>query len=105
VDLIQTLRLPALVIGKAGLGTINHTLLTLDALEAKKTPVMGVLLNGARGKDLAEKTNPDELQDHVAVPVMGMLPHKATLGKDPAAMAAALKRLPRFMKELERASR
>jgi len=105
VDLIQALRLPALVVARAGLGTINHTLLTLDALEAEKIPVLGVLLNGARGKDLAEKTNVDELQDHATVPVMGMISHKASLAKDPTAMASALKRLPRFMKELERASR
>ena len=105
VDLIQALRLPALIVARAGLGTINHTLLTLDALAAEEIPVLGVLLNGARGKDLAEKTNTDELQDHVTVPVMGMVPQKASFAKDPAAIAAALKRLPRFMKELERASR
>jgi dethiobiotin synthetase len=102
VDLIQALRLPALVISRNVLGTLNHTLLTLEVLELEKVPVMGVLLNGGRGKDLAEKTNPEELQDHIAVPVLGVLPFQAALAKNPGATAAALKKLPRFMKEMQR---
>jgi dethiobiotin synthetase len=102
VDLIQALRLPALVVARATLGTLNHTLLTLDALEAAKISVMGVLLNGGRGKTLAEKTNPTALQEHITVPVLGVVPEKASIRKDPATAAAALERLPRFMKELRR---
>jgi len=103
VDLIQALRLPTLVVARAGLGTLNHSLLTLDALEAEKVPVMGVLLNGSRTKGLAEKTNPEALQDHTAIPVLGVLPYQASFGKNPAGSAASLKRLPRFMKEFHRA--
>jgi dethiobiotin synthetase len=105
VDLIQALRLTTLVVGRAGLGTLNHTLLTLDALDAGKVSVMGVLLNGSRGKSLAEKTNPEELQDHMTVPLLGVLPQKAQFAKNPTATAAYLKKLPRFMKEIERAIR
>jgi dethiobiotin synthetase len=103
VDLIQALRLPALVVGRAALGTLNHTFLTLDALEAGKIPVMGVVLNGGRGKTLPEKTNPEELQDHMTVPLLGTVPFQAVYRKNPAASSAVLKRLPRFMKELRRA--
>jgi dethiobiotin synthetase len=102
VDLIQALRLPTLVVGRAGLGTINHTLLTLDALAAEKVDVFGVLLNGATGKDLAEKSNPEELQEHITVPFLGVLPKSAQM-KDPAGAAKALTQLPRFMKEFNRA--
>jgi dethiobiotin synthetase len=104
VDLIQALRLPALVVGHAGLGTLNHTLLTLDALEAEKVSVMGVVLNGFRGKDLAEKTNPQALEDHLTIPLLGVMPYQAALHKDPASAAAVIKRLPRFLKELRRAA-
>lgn len=103
VDLIQALRLPTLVVARAGLGTLNHTLLTLDALEAEKISVMGVLLNGSKSKTLSEKTNPEELQDHSVIPVLGVLPFQAQFRKNAAATATALKRLPRFMKELHRA--
>lgn len=101
-DLIQALRLPALVVGRAGLGTLNHTILTLSALEADKVPVMGVILNGSRGKSLAEKSNPEELQDHITVPVLGVVPYKPAVSTNPAAVVPTLKRLPRFMKELNR---
>ena len=123
VDLIQALRLPALIVGRTTLGTLNHMLLTFEVLDAAKVPVMGVLLNGGpafakatagqpalalatageHGKTLAEKSNPDELQDHLRVPVLGVLPQKTAFRKNPSAVAAHLKRLPRFMKEIERA--
>jgi dethiobiotin synthetase len=102
-DLIQSLRLPALVVSRAALGTINHTLLTLDALEAAKVPVIGVLLNGGRGKTLAEKTNAGALQDHTAVTVLGQIAHKPVFSRDPSAMAHALERLPKFMQAVKRA--
>jgi dethiobiotin synthetase len=102
VDLIQALRLPALVVGRAGLGTINHTLLTLDALEREKVPVFGVLLNGARGRDPAEKTNLEVLQEHTTAQVLGMIQFQARFRKDPDAVARALRRIPRFVKNLRR---
>jgi dethiobiotin synthetase len=101
VDLIEALRLPALVVSRAGLGTLNHTLLTLDALAQEKVPVLGVLLNGGTGNSPAEKTNPDALQDHTTVQVLGHL--KGQTSRDPAAVARALARLPLLVKALKRA--
>ena len=103
VDLIEALRLPALVVGRTTLGTLNHTLLTIDALEQKRAPVAGILLNGRRGAGLAEKTNPSALQDHTTAPVLGMLPYQARFQNNPAAVAASMRRLPRLIKEIRRA--
>lgn len=36
---------PAVVVGRAGLGTVNHTLLTLSALSHQGIPVVGFILN------------------------------------------------------------
>ncbi len=83
VDLIEALRLPALVVSRAGLGTLNHTLLTLDALAQEKVPVLGVLFNGGTGKSLAEKTNPDALQDHTTVQVLGSLRSQESFRNNP----------------------
>lgn len=47
VDLMTALGLPCLVVAQAGLGTINHTLLTLEALLSRQLPVAGVVLSGA----------------------------------------------------------
>ncbi len=45
-DLIATLGLPAVVAARSGLGTINHTLLTLAELRARSIPVGGVVMVG-----------------------------------------------------------
>jgi dethiobiotin synthetase len=100
VDLIEALRLPALVVSRAGLGTLNHTLLTLDALAQEKIPVIGVLFNNGTGKTLVEKTNPDALQEHTTVQVLGHLRHQSL--RDPDAIAHALGRLPLLVKALKR---
>ena len=44
-DLIRALKLPAIVIGRAGLGGINHALLTVEALARRNIPVLAVALN------------------------------------------------------------
>lgn len=46
IDLIAALGLPAVVAARSTLGTINHTLLTLEALRARKIEVLGVALSG-----------------------------------------------------------
>jgi dethiobiotin synthase len=45
-DIITHLNLPTLVVARSALGTINHTLLTLQALRARGVHVLGVILNG-----------------------------------------------------------
>jgi len=75
LDLMSDLGLPALVVIRPALGTINHTLLTLDALRARKIPVAGVIMNNyPKRPSLAERTNPEVLRDCPGVPFLGVLP-------------------------------
>lgn len=62
LDLAVRMGLEAVVVGRAGLGTLNHMMLTVEALRSRGVKVRGVVLNG-RGEppDLAEATNPDAL--------------------------------------------
>lgn len=46
LDLMERLRAPVIVVGRSGLGTINHTCLTLQALRQRHLPVLGVILCG-----------------------------------------------------------
>ena len=46
IDLMALLELPVLLVARATLGTINHTLLTLDALRRRGIAIAGVVLNG-----------------------------------------------------------
>ncbi|MFB6156644.1 MAG: dethiobiotin synthase [Haloferacaceae archaeon] len=61
VDLVADLGLPALVVGRSGLGTLNHTALTVDALRDCGVPVCGVVLDAYAGETVAERTNPEVL--------------------------------------------
>ncbi|RAU21366.1 dethiobiotin synthase [Paramagnetospirillum kuznetsovii] len=48
VDLMVKLNLPVVVVARSGLGTINHSLMTLEMLRRRHVPVLGVVMNGQR---------------------------------------------------------
>ena len=68
-DLIVTLGVPALLVASTRLGTINHTLLSLEALERAHIPLVGIVLNGDKDLGLAET-----LQDFTQVPIVEATP-------------------------------
>jgi dethiobiotin synthase len=69
IDLIARLALPAVVAAASGLGTINHTLLTLEALRARRLPIAGVVMCGA-----PDRSNRAAIETYGRVPVIGELP-------------------------------
>lgn len=76
LDAAKELGFPVLIVSRLGLGTINHTLLTVRAARARGLKVAGVVLNtSAAGGGLAEKTNPKVIRDLAGVPVLGVFPH------------------------------
>ena len=77
VDLAKMLSLPVFLVGRTGLGTLNHTLLSLSELKRHDLLVEAVILNRGkekRAKELAEKTNPKVIQKLGGVPVLGDFP-------------------------------
>ena len=70
VDLIKDLKLPTLIVARAGLGTLNHTLLTVEALKKRKIDIIGIVMNGFKGK-LSEKTNPEIIEKLTKIKVIG----------------------------------
>ena len=69
VDLMARLGLPAVVVARCTLGTINHTLLTLEALRARSIAVAGVVMVGDPSPD-----NREAIERYGAVSVLGTLP-------------------------------
>jgi len=51
IDLIKALNLPVLIAARSALGTINHTLLTLEALRKRNLEISGVIMNEAQNKE------------------------------------------------------
>lgn len=76
IDLMQWMRLPAVIVARAGLGTINHTLLTLHALRTANISVAGVVINRypADNASVAEETNPRVIEKVGKVPVLCIVP-------------------------------
>jgi dethiobiotin synthetase/malonyl-CoA O-methyltransferase len=68
-DLMRLLGLPVLVVARSGLGTINHTLLTIEALRARALVVAGVVMAGDRNAD-----NRAALESYGRVRVLGEMP-------------------------------
>ncbi|WP_146417227.1 dethiobiotin synthase [Haloarcula hispanica] len=62
IDLVSDIGLPALVVARSGLGTLNHTALTVRALRQRDVPVVGVVLNEYEGATTAERTNPSVIE-------------------------------------------
>lgn len=77
VDLVKRLNMPALIVTRPGLGTINHTMLTINCLKNKKIPIKGIVINYSRkgGGTLAEKKYPETIEALSRVPVIGVIPH------------------------------
>jgi dethiobiotin synthetase len=76
LELIRLLNLPLLIVARAGLGSLNHTLLTVHQAREAGIPIVAVLLNTAQNEKpgLAEKTNPKILAELTGLPVIGPIP-------------------------------
>jgi dethiobiotin synthase len=83
VDLMKRLALPALVVARTTLGTINHTLLTLEALRTRDVPVAGVVMNGVPDAD-----NRWSIETYGRVSVVGEMPLLDPWGPDSLARHA-----------------
>jgi dethiobiotin synthetase len=90
--LARALGHPLLVVARASLGTINHTLLTISEARRHDLRVAGVILSrvvAERGPD--EDDNAAEITRRARVPVLGTVRHLAPAARrDPAALAAAI---------------
>lgn len=93
VDWAVKWKLPTLAVARAGLGTINHTLLTVEALQKRKVEVLGVVMNGYRGKSIAEKTNVQALRKLLKVPVYGPLKYCSKYRKNLDLLAKDISKL------------
>jgi dethiobiotin synthetase/malonyl-CoA O-methyltransferase len=73
LHLMQHLGLPALLVARSSLGTINHSLLSIQALHAAHIPVLGVIVVGPHNFD-----NCAAIEHFGKVPILAELPHWPT---------------------------
>jgi dethiobiotin synthetase len=89
-DLVAALHIPLVVVARRSLGTLSHTLLTLEVARARGLGVAGIVINETSvPRSLAEETNVDELRRRVQVPVLAVVPFQELPTQEiPAALAA-----------------
>ena len=86
ITMIRHWQLPVVLVARSGLGTLNHTLLSLEALERRGIPLLGLVLNGE-----PHGANRSSLEAIGRVPVLLELPPLADPG--PAAFDAVWPRV------------
>lgn len=82
-DLIVKLGLPVILVARSQIGTINHTLLSLEALRARQIEIAGVVINGP-----ANPANRDAVANFGRVPIIAELPVFEPLDRASVAQAA-----------------
>jgi dethiobiotin synthetase len=89
-DMAKDFGLPVIVVTRPGLGTINHTLLTVEHALMKGLTVAGIIINYNRPAEMtsAEQTNPAVLEKTCPVPVLGIFPYLENFKPDTIEKAA-----------------
>jgi len=83
-DLIARLRLPVVLVGRSGLGGINHARLTIEALHRRNIRIVALVLNQTvpgrtKTARIQEQATVDLLQREAGVPVLGPLPYQSSV--------------------------
>jgi dethiobiotin synthetase len=115
-DLIKQLRLSVVVVGRSGLGGINHALLTIEALRRKRITIVALVLNRTHSvrsglSRIQERTTLEIVRKQAGVPVLGPLPYEPGMpGRfRPAvihvARSAAIKKLAQLVSRSSKQSR
>lgn len=99
VNLMQHLGTCAVLVARSGLGTINHTCLSLQALKAAGVPVLGVIMVQQAGQ-APNPANREAIEHFGEVPVLAELPHFAQLNADTLAQFPMPERLTRALATL-----
>ncbi len=79
-DWVTRRKWPVLIVARRGLGTINHTLLTISAVRQRRLPIVGVILNQCQPEDddLSVADNAAEIEARSGVPVLGEIGWEGT---------------------------
>lgn len=74
IDLVQRLNLPVVLVSKNYLGSINHTLLSVEACRSRQIPVLGIIFNGP-----TVPTTEEYILQYTGLPCLGRIPQLETV--------------------------
>ncbi len=77
-DLAAALRAPVLLVARAGLGTLNHSALSVEALLSRGVACAGLVIGEwPETPDLAARANVSDVSSYCSVPLLGQVPEGA----------------------------
>lgn len=75
LDFAAGLGTPAVIVARPGLGTLNHTLLTVEACLKRGVDIAGIIVNRFPDDPTdAERNNPEQLHELTGLPILGIIP-------------------------------
>ena len=92
VDLIKKLGAPVILISRTTLGTINHTLLSLEILRSRNIPVLGVIMNGEQNID-----NSNAIKFYGGAPILAEFPKLESVNINTLKSVELPKKLQQFL--------
>ena len=74
-DLIKEMKLPAVIVTRTKVGTVNHTIMTIKMCQKYKIPIKGIIINNFDSDGYAVKSLKRDLQSLTGVPILGTIPY------------------------------
>ncbi|MEC2075082.1 dethiobiotin synthase [Metabacillus fastidiosus] len=76
IHLIKDANIPVLLVARAGLGTINHTILSIMAMREAGIKIAGIIMNQLeKGDQIIEQDNRKMIEKITNIPVVGVVPY------------------------------
>jgi dethiobiotin synthetase len=82
-DFIAHFRMPAILIAQNYLGSINHTLMSIEVLKSRGIQILGIVINGA-----PNEASESFIEQYTSLPIIGRVPQFEKLTKDVVNKAA-----------------
>jgi len=73
-NLIKDMKIPAIIVIRSKIGTVNHTLMTVKMCEKYKIPIKGIIINNFDDDGYQIKQLKKDLEDLTGVKVLGSIP-------------------------------
>ena len=77
IDQLKKWNLPVIIVCRSSLGTLNHTLLSIEALKKRNIKILGLMINGEKHLD-----NPKTLQQFSKLPIIAEFPRLSNVDKN-----------------------
>ena len=77
IDQIKKWDLPVILVCKSSLGTLNHTLLSIEALKKRNINIIGLIINGEKHLD-----NPKTISEFSGIPIIAEFPYLQKIDSD-----------------------